>query len=165
MAGIEQPHHDTTNDDGEDSPFTGMDAGMSESVVIVFNDPNAANHFSNVCQQTMESTGEPIGISEDGMRFKVPAHMSNKIDSMMEGFLEEGMDLDNGYYSVQDHEELGDYGKDYFPNSQTGTAPERVGPSAAKHGNNPLSAKQFTEEAKNIHENLVYRYREFKNTK
>jgi len=75
---------------------------------------------------------------------------------------EEDIDLDNGYETQQQHDDLGAHGRDYFPNSMTSTAPKRLGPSAAKHGNNPMSAKQFAENTKKIHENLIYRYREYK---
>lgn len=160
MAGIQAPSHSTANQDGTQSPFSTTDAGMSENLIVVFNDSNAAQRFSSLCQANKNSMGCDVQVSEDGMRFKVPAKNQAELDSMMEGF-----DLDNGYYTVQQHDELAGHGKDYFPSAQTGTSPKKLGPSAAKHGNNPLSSKQFSEGAQEIHETLVYRYREYKKTK
>jgi hypothetical protein len=77
----------------------------------------------------------------------------------------ESIDFSNGYDSVQDHEEVGDYAVDYFPDGQTGTAPKKTGTAGARHGDNPLKSRQWEaldESAKKIHENLVYRYRDFK---
>lgn len=156
-----------SNDEGEKSPLTGMNAGTEDSMVVVFNNPNAANHFTSMCED-IDSFGDMM-VSEDGMRFMIPRYLQDDVEKVMGEFtieedfyIEEAFDLHNGYHDVRKHEELGDHGEDFFPNGQTGTAPKKVGPSAAKHGNNPLSAKQFNEGTEEIHENLVYRYREFK---
>lgn len=108
----------------------------------------------------MDPTGEQPSEVVEVITNEEPEDLVQEEDE--DDSVEEGFDLNNGYGDEKDVEELGAHGRDYFPSGQTSTAPDRLGPSAAKSGNNPMAAKQFTKEAKEIHESLVYKYRNFK---
>lgn len=136
---------------GTESPLTGTDPCQDIVIAVVAN-PEAADRLR---AHGVEQVGENSFAVEDADSFM----------SFMEenGYaLEEDFDLNNGYRDRQQHQEIGGYGDDYFPKGQTGTPRRRQGPGAATHGSNPLHARQFTEDASDVHEKLVYEYREFK---
>jgi hypothetical protein len=240
MAGLDPVEYkdecpEKTGAEGNKSPFTNMNIGTGDEIVVVFNDPAAASYFQDNCSDCCPN--------RDGSRFKISRSKAADIDQILSDFcvnedyyIESGnltmsdqnwinkfkaalaeeappgqedfiksakpefqkkygddweevlyatawkrhnnesiedeevqkilddINYDNGY-RIQKHEEAGDHGEDFFPDGQTGTAPKKVGPSAAKHGNNPLSAKQFEtldESSEKIHEDLVYKYRAHK---
>lgn len=70
----------------------------------------------------------------------------------------EGYDLNNGYGSEQEHDELTGYADRWFPDGETSTPvdPDKLGPSAAKYGNNPIK------EHREIYESLLQRFKDFK---
>ncbi len=64
-------------------------------------------------------------------------------------------DLQNGY----DDQHYAD-GQDYFPNGADGPVVRSVGPSGARHGDNP-EQKYMKTEIEEVHKELVYGYRSF----
>jgi len=74
-------------------------------------------------------------------------------EESVEDELEE--DLQNGYHDVHVAS-----GNDYFPNGADGPVVKAVGPSGARHGDNPEQKKMKTE-LEEVHKELVYGYRSF----
>jgi len=66
---------------------------------------------------------------------------------------DEAFDLQNGYDDEHDAS-----GNDYFPNGADSPVVSRVGPSGARHGDNPEQKKMAVAET---HKELVYNYRKF----
>jgi hypothetical protein len=67
--------------------------------------------------------------------------------------LEEAYDMNNGYKDVHNAD-----GQDYFPDGADGPVVDNVGPSGARHGDNPEQKKMQIAE---VHKELVYGYRSF----
>lgn len=140
------------NIDGNGSPFSDADP-FQDIIVAVITDPEVLQQL-----QGKEVPGKVISPNE----YEIPNREAFESFMQENGFLEETYDFNNGYHSQLDHAEMGDYGDDFHPQGETSTPQKKLGPSAAKHGNNPMYAKQFTEEAENVHKTLVYEYRNFK---
>lgn len=66
------------------------------------------------------------------------------------------VDLQNGY--DQHHSVDGD---SYFPDGDTGPAPRRLGPGAARHGDNPLATQSHVTESKSLYERYMTEYKKF----
>ena len=67
------------------------------------------------------------------------------------------VDLQNGYdqhYSVD--------GEDYFPDGDTGPAPRKLGPGAAKQGDNPLATRMNVKESESLYEQYATEFKRFK---
>lgn len=108
-----------------------------------------------------------MGFSEEG-NIMLPERMRGKVEQLMaDAGYEDGedyyfvdaveeADLQNGY---DDHHYVD--AEDYFPTGNDGPAPKELGPSAARHGNNPLGTKMKVSED-NLSEGLKRAYRKFR---
>ncbi|MFI5405757.1 MAG: hypothetical protein ACHQ1D_04505 [Nitrososphaerales archaeon] len=76
-------------------------------------------------------------------------------DSPVSGISPMEEDLQNGY-----NDQYYASGNDYFPNGADGPVVRSVGPSGARHGDNP-EQKYMKTEIEEVHKELVYGYRSF----
>lgn len=75
--------------------------------------------------------------------------------------VDEDFGLNNGYHDVIKHDTLG-YMDRWAPRGNASTPPDSLGPSAARTSDNPEFAAMKKESIEDIHESLVYAYRQEK---
>lgn len=153
---------DITLPDGEEGSI--IDIEPVDDIMIKFESEEAHDLidelFGAIAERGIE--GEIIlpprvrGAVEDALADFEEGSDYSFVDPMNEVDLQNG--YDDGYCVDPD---------DYFPSGATGPAPKRLGPGAAKHGDNPLATSITIKESTDLFEKYQQKYKKFKaeNTK